>query len=499
MRSDRETILQVQNLSKAFGGVQALNDVHLEVKKGEVHGLIGENGAGKSTLMNILMGLVESDSGEITFDGEKLAHNDVQQSLERGISMVHQEIMAIPELTVAQNIFLGQEPSLGNALWLDEDKIVREARKLLKKLDVDIDVTRKMSTLSVAEMQVVEIARALSNEVKIIIMDEPTSSLSSQEVEQLFRVIEEQKRKGITIIYISHRMEEIFRICETVTVLRDGRFIDSVPTAELTEKTLIRMMVGRELDTVFPERNPHSGEIIFSARNLGVRGKFRKISFELRRGEVLGMAGLVGAGRTDIARAIMGVTNLDAGDLFLHGKKITIESPEEAIRAGIAWVTEDRKGSGIIPDLSVKNNLTLSCLRQLQAGLVIDNRSEVSAAGNMIDRLGIKTPGMHQKVKYLSGGNQQKVVIGKSLLVTPEVLILDEPTRGIDVGAKFEIYELIDQLARDGKAILLISSELPELLGLSHRILVLSNGNISTELGAGQASQEMIMKYAIQN
>ncbi|MDR8392703.1 sugar ABC transporter ATP-binding protein [Aliifodinibius sp. S!AR15-10] len=498
MNLEQQCILQVRNLSKSFGGVQALDNVQFEAKEGEVHGLMGENGAGKSTLMNILVGLIKPDTGKIIFQGETLQHSDVRGTIDRGISMVHQEIMPIPELTVAQNIYLGQE-MVKIPGWVDENRIIEHAEQQLRELEVDIDVTRQMKHLGVAEMQMVEIAKALSNEAKIIIMDEPTSSLSNKEVDNLFRVINTQKKKGVTIIYISHRMEEIFRICDTVTVLRDGHYIDTKPAKELDEDTLIEMMVGRELEAVFPDKNRNIGDVVFSVKRLGSKEKFRDISFELRRGEVLGFAGLMGAGRTDIVQSIMGLKPLNAGQIYLNGNEVNVSSPRDAIRLGISYVTEDRKGSGIVQDLSVRENLTLSSLRQFSSKMFVNKTEEHRSAGRMIDDLRIKTPNMQQKVKFLSGGNQQKVVIGKSLLASPEVLILDEPTRGIDVGAKFEIYQLIDQLAREGKAILLISSELPELLGLSHRILVLSRGRVTAELKAGEATQELIMKHAIQN
>jgi len=498
MNSGMEPILQIRNLSKAFGGVQALDGVSFDVRAGEIHGLMGENGAGKSTLMNILMGLINPDDGEVIFRGDLLESMDVRASLDKGISMVHQEIMPIPELTVAQNIYLGKEMTKTLPGWLDDREINEKARKKLDELGVELEVTQKMKHLSIAQMQMVEIAKALSNKAKIIIMDEPTSSLSEKEVEQLFNVIQQQKERGVTVIYISHRLEEIFHICDTVSVLRDGKLIDTKPVTEMDEKSLINRMVGRKLETVFPQKNKDFGDIIFSVENLFKKGEFRDISFEIREGEVLGFAGLIGAGRTNVIRSIMGLDLPESGSIQVNGQTVTIQSPKDAIRLGISWVTEDRKGSGIIPDLSVKKNITLSSLEKVKTGLFINKLREEQAAGTMIDDLRIKTPDMYQKVKYLSGGNQQKVVIGKSLLSKPDVLILDEPTRGIDVGAKFEIYQLIDKLAREGKAILLISSELPELLGLSHRIIVLSKGAIRAELPSKEATQHTIMKYAME-
>ncbi|MFH5832188.1 sugar ABC transporter ATP-binding protein [Halalkalibaculum sp. DA3122] len=499
MEEDPNVVLQIKNISKAFGGVQALENVHFRIRAGEVHGVMGENGAGKSTLMNSLMGLVQPDAGQIIFQGESLDHTDVKSALDRGISMVHQEIMPVPELTVAQNIFLGQENTRAFPGWIDEQTLIKKARRQLEELDVEIDVTRPMKQLSIAEMQMVEIAKALSNDAKVIIMDEPTSSLSNREVRQLFSVIRGQKKQGVTVIYISHRMEEIFQICDRITVLRDGRHMGTHPAKALDEDQLIEMMVGRSLETVFPEKNSELGEVVFSVKGFSREDRYKDINFEVRRGEVLGLAGLMGAGRTDIVKAIMGLEPHDKGTIELHGRAVTINSPRHAIRRGISYVTEDRKESGIIGDLSVRANLTLSNLRSFVSGILINERAEKKAATGMINRLSIKTPDMHQKVRFLSGGNQQKVIIGKSLLTEPEVLILDEPTRGIDVGAKFEIYQLIDKLARAGKAVILISSELPELLGLSHRILVLSRGEVTAELPAAEATQEIIMKYAIAN
>lgn len=499
MREDPNVVLQIKNVSKAFGGVQALENVHFRVRTGEVHGVMGENGAGKSTLMKSLMGLVQPDSGQIIFQGEPLDHTDVKSTLDRGISMVHQEIMPVPELTVAQNIFLGQEKTKTFPGWIDEEILIQKADRLLEELNVEIDVTRPMKQLSIAEMQMVEIAKALSNNAKVIIMDEPTSSLSSEEVRHLFSVIRKQEKRGVTVIYISHRMEEIFQICDRITVLRDGRHVGTKLAETLNEDQLIRMMVGRSLDTVFPEKNNKLREVIFSVKGFSKKGRYNDINFEVRHGEVLGLAGLIGAGRTDIVKAIMGLETHDKGTIELYGREVTIDSPQYAIRQGISYVTEDRKESGIIQDLSVCANLTLSNLRSFVSGMMINEKMEKKAATNMIERLSIKTPHMFQKVRFLSGGNQQKVIIGKSLLTEPEVLILDEPTRGIDVGAKFEIYQLIDKMARAGKAVILISSELSELLGLSHRILVLSKGELTAELPANEATQEMIMKYAIAN
>lgn len=499
MNSDREFVLQVRNLSKAFAGAKALDNVCLDVKSGEVHGLMGENGAGKSTLMNILIGMLDPDAGEVIFQGEVLNYADVKGTLEKGISMVHQEILPVPELTVGQNIYLGKETMRGSFGWIDEQSINEQATEQLRELGVDINVDRRMKDLSVAEMQMVEIAKALSNDANIIIMDEPTASLSEREVENLFRIIDRQKKKGVTVIYISHRMEEIFKICDTVTVLRDGQYIGSNPVSQLTQNKLIEMMVGRKLETVFPEVHSDIGKSIFSGRGLTRDKSFYDVNFEIRQGEILGIAGLMGAGRSEIFKSIIGLNPLDSGEVYFDGEKVKIDSPKEAIQLGLSYVSEDRKGLGLIQELSVKQNVTLSSLKKHVDGILIREKSENTAADQMVRDLQIKGSGIDQKVKFLSGGNQQKVVIGKALLASPNVLILDEPTRGIDVGAKFEIYQLITQLAKQGIAIILISSELPELLGLGHRILVLSKGRITAELTREEATQKAIMQYAMQN
>ncbi|RRA97758.1 sugar ABC transporter ATP-binding protein [Larkinella rosea] len=490
-------ILTVHGLTKSFSGVKALDQVQLNLRKGEVHALMGENGAGKSTFMKILIGLHTPDSGEIFFEGSELKASHVSEMLKKGISMIHQEILIVPELTVAQNIFLGRETNGGLFGWIDEKKLNQQAAVLLEQMGVSISPTAKMKYLSVAEMQMVEIAKALSNDARVIIMDEPTSALSDKEVATLFSIIKDLKQKGVAIIYISHKMDEIFEISDTITVLRDGKYIDTRPAADLTINSLIQLMVGREIDSLFPEPTGHKGAEILSVKNLSRAGKFSDITFEVHAGEVLGIAGLMGAGRTEIARAIFGLDAVDSGEIYLKGKQLIIKTPQDAIRQGIGYVSEDRKGLGFIPGLSVKHNITLSSLPNHARGLFIQDKSEAATATKMIADLRIKTAGMDQKVMYLSGGNQQKVVIGKVLLASPDLVILDEPTRGIDVGAKFEIYKLINRLVSDGIAVIMISSELPEILGMSDRILVLSQGKQTALLSKAEATQETIMSYAV--
>lgn len=496
-------ILTVNHLSKSFSGIKALDNVSFNLRRGEVHALMGENGAGKSTFMKILIGLLAPDSGEIVFEGSNLTDQKVGDTLKKGISMIHQEILIIPELTVAQNIFLGREKSVSGRKgifsgWLDDSDINKKSEQILKQLGVDISPKTKMKYLSVAQMQMVEIAKAVSNDAKVIIMDEPTSAISDKEVEMLFKMIRDLKGKGVSIIYISHKMDEIFRISDTVTVLRDGKYIGTKSATELDQNSLISMMVGREIGQMFPERVGGLKDEVLSVSRLGKKGKFSAINFTVSSGEILGLAGLMGAGRTEIARTIYGLDSLDEGEIRISGETVTIDSPQKALKNGIGYVSEDRKGLGFIPKMSVKDNITLASLKRHKKGVFINTKSEETDTGRMIAELRIKTSGIDQKVTYLSGGNQQKVVIGKVLLAAPQLIILDEPTRGVDVGAKFEIYKLIRNLAENGMAIIMISSELPEVLGMSDRIVVLSKGKQTATLSRQEATQELIMKYAVE-
>jgi inositol transport system ATP-binding protein len=497
MSLDNDYILQVRGLTKTFSGVTALDNVQLNLRKGEVHALMGENGAGKSTFMKILIGLLRPDSGEIIFEGDQLSTKNVSESLKKGISMIHQEILIVSELTVAQNIFLGREMTRLLPGWLDDQRIYKQAEVILSQMGVDINARTKMKYLSVAEMQMVEIAKAISNDAKVIIMDEPTSAISDKEVATLFAIIKELTRKGVAIIYISHKMDEIFAISDTITVLRDGQYIATKSASAIDTNSLISMMVGREIDSLFPATTAQKGKEILSVKNLSRDGKFSDISFAVRAGEILGIAGLMGAGRTEIARAIFGLDRLDRGEIRVKGELVSINSPQDAIRHGIGYVSEDRKGLGFVPNLSVKDNITLSSLLNHRKGLFIQKKSEIGAASHMVGSLQIKASSIDQKVANLSGGNQQKVVIGKVLLSSPAVIILDEPTRGIDIGAKFEIYKLINQLVAKGLAVIMISSELPELVGMSDRILVLSRGEQTAVLSKEEATQEAIMAYAM--
>jgi len=495
MPSSAEQILSVNSLSKSFFGLKALDNIHFDLKKGEVHALMGENGAGKSTFMKILIGLLKADSGSISFNGDQIENMDVHAMLQKGISMIHQEILMVPELTVAQNIFLGREFS--RSYLVDERAINQEAQKLMHLMGLDINVRTKAKQLSIAELQLIEIAKAISINARVIIMDEPTSALSEREIAMLFKIINDLKSKGVAIIYISHKMEEIYQIADRITVLRDGKFIATKNIADLDTNTLISLMVGREIDKLFSENSMALTEVVMKVQNLHKKGKFSDINFEVHAGEVLGIAGLMGAGRTEIARAIYGLDSIDGGDIILKGKTIKIRSPKDAIREGIGYVSEDRKALGFIPELSVKDNISLSSLLNYSKGWFIETKNEQKASSKMADDLKIKVSGLSQKVMNLSGGNQQKVVIAKVLLAQPALIILDEPTRGIDIGAKHEIYKLIRQLAQNGLAVIMISSELPEILGMSDRILVLSKGKQTAILTREEASQEKIMQYAL--
>ncbi|GAB3506925.1 sugar ABC transporter ATP-binding protein [Emticicia fontis] len=491
----QKRILEVQNLCKSFSGVKVLHNITFNLEMGEVHALMGENGAGKSTFMKILMGLLPADSGEIILDGEKIQHSNVHEMLQKGISMIHQEILMVPELTVAQNIFLGKE--IHRFSWLNDKDIYKKTRELLKTLNVNIDANAKMKHLSIADKQMVEIAKAISNNAKIIIMDEPTSALSDKEVSTLFAIIKDLTSKGVAIIYISHKMDEIYQISDRITVLRDGQYIATKSAQELPIKDLISMMVGREIEDIFPKTEYAIGENIIRVNNLSQTGKFENINFEVKSGEVLGIAGLVGAGRSEVARAIAGLDEFEEGEIFINKKKVVIPSPKAAMKLGIGYVSEDRKALGFIPQLSVKQNITLSSLPSLSNLWFVSDTQEEALANQMKNNLKIKASSVHQKLMYLSGGNQQKVVIAKVLSSSPQIIILDEPTRGIDIGAKFEIYKLINELKSKGLAIILISSELPEIFGMSDRILVLSKGKQTALLSRQEATQEKVMQYAI--
>lgn len=489
------SVLALKNISKEFPGVKALDDVSLNAYKGEAMALLGENGAGKSTLIKILGGAYKKDSGEIFINDKLVDISSVNDAKNNRIAVIHQELNLIPNMSIAENIYLGREPksSLG---MIDKKKMNDDADSYLKKLGIDIDTKLPVKRLSIASQQMVEIAKALSMDAEIIIMDEPTDALTAKEVDKLFEIIKELKQQQKAIIYISHRLVEIFEICEKVTVLRDGQLIGETSVAEIDEDKLINMMVGRNIDEQFPYIPKQTDENILTVENL-TNEHIKDVSFTLDKGEILGISGLVGAGRTELAKTLYGFYKKDSGRIMLDGSEISPKSPKDALALGISYVSEDRKKDGLVLIMNVKHNITLSALEKMSSPLMIDYAKENDIAQDYREKMNIKTPSLNQKIKNLSGGNQQKVSIAKGLVKEPKILILDEPTRGVDVGAKFEIYELINKLKSEGKAIIMISSEMPELLGMCDRILVMHEGEIKGELKRDQASQESIMKLIL--
>ncbi|HEY3281005.1 MAG TPA: sugar ABC transporter ATP-binding protein [Armatimonadota bacterium] len=491
-----DLILQMTGISKSYPGVQALTGVHLEVRKGEVHALVGENGAGKSTLMKILAGAEKRDSGEVLLDGQPLPDISPQKALSLGIGIIYQEFNLVPYLSAAENIFLGREPKGAIPGFIDFKTMYSEAQRIMDDLGANLDVRRQVAGLSVAQQQMVEIAKATSQNAKVIAMDEPSATLTDHEMESLFRLIRRLRDQGVGIVYISHRLEEVFEVCDRVTVMRDGQWVGTTDVKDLDKEAIIRMMVGRELTEVIPKVPAPLGEPALEVHHLERKGVLHDISFSVRKGEVLGIAGLVGAGRTELARALFGADPIDGGEILLEGKKVRISSPQSAIKQGLGLVTEDRKQLGLVLQMVVRENVTLANLSELSSfGFVNRGREKVVAQG-FVQSLGIRTPTVEQQVRNLSGGNQQKVVLAKWLFTRSKVLIFDEPTRGIDVGAKVEIYQLMNELAAKGVAIIMISSELPEVLGMSDRILVMHQGSLAGELSRAEASQERIMHLA---
>ncbi len=484
----------MRGISKAFPGVQALQSVDLELHAGEVHAVVGENGAGKSTLMKILAGVYRADGGTIRLGSQPIVNDSPRQALERGVSMIHQELNLAPNLTVAENVFLGRAPTRGGII--DWRRLYADAEALSARLGIELDVRAQVDELSVARQQMVEITKALSHDARVIIMDEPTSALTERETVALFDIIARLKRQGVAIAYISHRLDEIARVADRVTVLRDGRLVGTLPIGEASPQLLIGMMVGRELTTLFPKELMEIGGPVLEVRHVRRNGALDDISFVLRHREILGLAGLVGAGRTELVRVLFGADALDGGEILIDGRPVHIRSPRDAIRLGLGFVTEDRKLQGLVLGMSVRENQTLASLARISRLGFVDTRREQAMAARLVDQLGIRTPTLEQEVNNLSGGNQQKVVIAKWLATQPRILILDEPTRGIDVGAKAEVHGLMTRLARDGVSILLISSELPEILGMSDRILVMRQGRLTGEFTRAEASQEAIMACA---
>ncbi len=489
------TILEMTHVSKSFAGVHALRDVQFDLCSGEVHALLGENGAGKSTLIKIITGVHQPDSGHLHLGGQEVAFADPHAAREHGIAAIYQEPSLFPDLDVAENIFVGRQPSRAGG-QVDWGKMYREASGLLDSLGVHLDPRTKARNLSVAQQQMVEIARALSLNAKILIMDEPTSSLTLAEVADLFRIVRRLREAGTAIVFISHRLEELFELADRVTVLRDGQYVGTRLISEVTTDSLIQMMVGRTLADMFPKQEVPPGEVALQVENLSRAGFFENISFELRRGEIVGMAGLVGAGRTDVARAIFGVEPATSGVIKIDGRPVHITSAQQAMRLGLAYVPEDRQHHGLVLPLQISHNITLPILSNFARLGWMDNGSERQAARQAAVQMEVKAAGLWQKARELSGGNQQKVVLAKWLSTRPRILILDEPTRGIDVGTKAAVHGLMSQLAAQGMAILMISSELPEVLGMSDRILVMREGRLTGHFTRAEATQEKIMTAA---
>ncbi|MCB0196206.1 MAG: sugar ABC transporter ATP-binding protein [Anaerolineae bacterium] len=490
-------ILSMSNIYKNFAGVRALQGVAFDLYPGEVHALLGENGAGKSTLIKIITGVHQPDDGDIVLYGEPVKFDDPRASQRQGIAAIYQEPSLFPDLDIAENIFVGRQPTRagGQVAW---SQMYHAASELLNSLGVHLDPRTKARNLSVAQQQMVEIARALSVQAKILIMDEPTSSLTLAEVDDLFRIVNQLRDAGTAIVFISHRLEELFELADRVTVLRDGAYVDTKLISEVTTESLIQMMVGRQLSDLFPKLDVEAGDIVLQVECLSRDGAFQDVSFTLRQGEILGMAGLVGAGRTDVARAIFGVDAITGGRVIINGQPVTINSPQQAMRLGLAYVPEDRQHHGLVLPMHISHNITLPILSEFASQGWLDTGQEQQSATEAATQMEVKAAGLWQRVRELSGGNQQKVVLAKWLATKPRILILDEPTRGIDVGTKAAVHGLMSQLASQGMAILMISSELPEILGMSDRILVMREGRLTGQFSRTEATQEKIMLAATQ-
>ena len=491
-----EIILTMKGIDKSFPGVHALDHVDLEVRKGEVLALMGENGAGKSTLMKVLTGIYKKDSGTITYEGKEVEFKNTREAQDAGIVIVHQELNMLGHLTVAQNLFIGREFKKG--IRIDDKKMNEEAAKLFERLNVHIDPTETMSNLTVGKQQMCEIAKAVSFDAKVIIFDEPSAALTESEIEEMFKIIRDLKKKDIAMVYISHRMDEIKVITDRVTVMRDGTYVGTLITEECTKEDIINMMVGRVIyeDPKTESAVPKDAPVVLKVEHLNAGRMVQDVSFELRKGEVLGFSGLMGAGRTETARAIFGADPKTGGNIYINGQKVEINSPQDAVKYGIGYLSEDRKRFGIVVQKSVAENSTMAALENFVKGLFIDKKKENKIAQDYVESLATKTPGVDQLVVNLSGGNQQKVVIAKWLIRNCDILIFDEPTRGIDVGAKNEIYKLMNRLAEEGKSIIMISSEMTEILRMSDRIVVMCEGRKTGEIDISEASQEIIMNMA---
>jgi methyl-galactoside transport system ATP-binding protein len=493
--SNNEYLLEMKGISKSFPGVKALDKVHIKVKKGTVHALMGENGAGKSTLMKCLFGIYTRDEGDIILDGEPITFTSASDALENGVSMVHQELNQVLTTRVMDNIWLGRFPKKG--LFVDEEKIYNETLEIFKSLDIKIDPRADLKNLQVSEKQMVEIAKAVSYDSKILVMDEPTSSLTEKEVNHLFRIIRNLKEKGVGILYISHKMEELDQIADEVTILRDGQYIATRDIDNITVDEIINLMVGRDLTNRFPEKTSVPGETILKVENLTAASQpsINDVSFDLRKGEILGIAGLVGSKRTDVLETIFGARHKESGKIYLHGEEIDNDDPHQANLNGFAMITEERRETGIFADLGVDFNTVIANIFTYRNNNRLLNQPAMKKDIQwVIDSMSVKTPSMKTKMESLSGGNQQKIIVGRWLLTQPEVLLMDEPTRGIDVGAKYEIYQLMIELTNQGKGVIMVSSEMPELIGITDRIMVMSNGRLAGILDTKTATQEEILR-----
>lgn len=491
-----KVLLQMKDITKRFPGVKALDHVNLVVEEGEIHALVGENGAGKSTLMKVLTGIYKKDSGTIIYEGKEVEFHNTKEAQKAGIVIVHQELNMLGHLSVAQNIFIGREFKKG--LGIDDKKMNEEAKKLFEQLNINIDTSEQMNKLTVGKQQLCEIAKAISHKAKIIIFDEPSAALTESEIDELFKIIRDLRKKGLGIVYISHRMDEIKKITDRVTVMRDGSYVGTLITNDCTKDEIINMMVGRVIyeDPKTQNMVPADAPVVLKVDHLRAGRMVKDVSFELHRGEILGFSGLMGAGRTETARALFGADPIESGDIYINGEKVEIKSPQDAVKHGIGYLSEDRKRYGIVVQKTVAENTTMASLNDYIKGIFINKGKEEAVAKKYVEALSTKTPGVDQLVVNLSGGNQQKVVIAKWLTCDSDILIFDEPTRGIDVGAKNEIYKLMNKLAKDGKAIIMISSEMTEILRMSDRIVVMCEGIKTGELDISEATQENVMSLA---
>jgi ribose transport system ATP-binding protein len=495
-----DILVSMEGIEKSFPGVHALNQCRFQLRAGEVHALLGENGAGKSTMMKVLAGIYAPDAGRILYKGKEVTIAGPRAAQALGISMIHQELNLMPHLTLAQNVFIGREPRRGVRFWLNEGALNAQTEQLFQSMHLNLDPSTKVADLTVAKQQMVEIAKALSYHSEVLIMDEPTAALTETEIDELFRMINQLRARGVGIVYISHRLEEIKRICNRITIMRDGHYINTVDAQDVSIDQIISMMVGRTIYESAPEvPDRPNQETVLAVKGLNRAGVLKDINFTLKKGEILGFAGLMGAGRTEVARAVFGADRIDTGEIYVQGRCAQIKTPRDAVRYGIGYLSEDRKRYGLALGMDVESNVVLAAFKKFLGRLGWVNRGKTRrTAQQYVETLAIKTPTIQQRVRNLSGGNQQKVVIGKWLTADTDILIFDEPTRGIDVGAKSEIYKLLNDLAHQGKSIIMISSELPEVLRMSHRIIVMCEGRITGELSAAEATQEGIMKYATQ-